>query len=168
MAPLQGMLRTSIILANPAGFMDTSREQMNAGHFDGFMNTVDRRMEQDGEDPLFSWRSRPSLAILSPARSARASSSSWHRDGLALMEPRRLGELSLRLNHVGELKTRVSHGKAIPHERRVRWRAAIYLGWRYASKQSPSEWKARGLVLSVCCRLRRASPIDNYESSADR
>jgi len=39
MAPLKGMLRTSIILANPAGFTDTSQEQMNASHFDAFMNT---------------------------------------------------------------------------------------------------------------------------------
>jgi len=47
MAPLvpKGMLRTSIILPDPAGFTDTSQEQMNASHFDGFMNTLG----EDGE-----------------------------------------------------------------------------------------------------------------------
>lgn len=47
MAPLvpRGMLRTSIILPDPAGFTDTSQEQMNASHFDGFMNTLG----EDGE-----------------------------------------------------------------------------------------------------------------------
>jgi len=30
------MLRTSIILPDPAGFTDTLQEQMNASHFDGF------------------------------------------------------------------------------------------------------------------------------------
>jgi len=32
----EGMLRTSIILPDPAGFTDTLQEQMNASHFDGF------------------------------------------------------------------------------------------------------------------------------------
>lgn len=42
MAPFvpRGMLRTSIILPDPVGFTDTSQEQMNASHFDGFMNIL--------------------------------------------------------------------------------------------------------------------------------
>lgn len=77
MAPFvpRGMLRTSIILPDPAGFTDTSQEQMNASHFDGFMNTLGERTGR--EDLLFSSRSsfyiawiRPSSRRVSPRRAA--------------------------------------------------------------------------------------------------
>lgn len=98
MAPFvpRGMLRTSIILPDPAGFTDTSQEQMNASHFDGFMNTLGER-GRGQEDLLFSSRSFFYIAWIDPLltaflpgvarRGEPPSSGSWHRDGVALMEP---------------------------------------------------------------------------------
>lgn len=70
MAPLvpRGMLRTSIILPDPAGFTDTSQEQMNASHFDGFMNILHtlRAWRTGREDLLFSSRSSFYIAWVDP------------------------------------------------------------------------------------------------------
>lgn len=85
MAPLvpKGMLRTSIILPDPAGFMDTSQEQMNASHFDGFMNTLgERRGERIRcfrHPPIY----RADRLILFLLRS------SWRVSLLILLAPRR-------------------------------------------------------------------------------
>lgn len=145
------MLRTSIILPDPAGFTDTSQEQMNASHFDGFMNTL----SEDGENGARG--SVVFVEILLLHRTNRPVLSS-HRDppGRAvvfiLLAPRRSRpngapsprKNSLHLNRVGGLKIRVSHDSSSEHDllpwEEVRCLTAIYLA-RYASalKQSRSE-----------------------------
>lgn len=84
-APLvpRGMLRTSIILPDPASFTDTSQEQMNASHFDGFMNTLG----EDGARGVRCFRRDPPSTSYGSTLFSPPSSGSWHRDGVALMEP---------------------------------------------------------------------------------
>lgn len=104
MAPLvvRGMLRTSIILPDPASFTDTSQEQMNASYFDGFMNILDEDGGARGSvvfvEILLLHRTDPTL--FSPRFSRRAISllrAPGTETGVALMEPV-AKENSLHLN----------------------------------------------------------------------
>jgi len=85
------MLRTSIILPDPAGFTDTLQEQMNASHFDGFdgfMNILGKDGGWGKRICCFRWDSPSTLhSSHSVSLGKLSSSGSWHRDGVALMEP---------------------------------------------------------------------------------